>query len=69
MPDTPAKPPLHWASLIALGSELVGFTLAGVGIDYLCGTLPQPGYATISMTLLGLVVVMVQLVRFSSRAG
>jgi F0F1-type ATP synthase assembly protein I len=69
VPEQPAKPALHWASLIGLGGELVGFAGLGVLIDYLCGTFPQPAYATVACTLLGLVAVLWQLVRFSARAG
>jgi len=43
-----------------IGSELVAFTLFGVVIDWLTGWLP---WVTVTLTLLGLVTVMIQIGR------
>ncbi len=52
-----------------LGMEMAGFTVAGVLIDWLTGWLP---WATITLTLLGVVAAFVHLfrtVRKASRPG
>lgn len=45
-----------------LGSQMVGFTLAGIAIDYAAGTMP---WLTVALTILGFVVVFVQLVKLA----
>lgn len=47
-------------ALAVLGSQMVGFTLTGLLIDWLAGTLP---WLTVTLTILGFVVVFVQLVK------
>jgi F0F1-type ATP synthase assembly protein I len=56
----PDRRPVTPAGFAAVGSEMVGFTLAGVAIDWLAGSTP---WATAVMTILGLVVAMMHLAR------
>ena len=53
------------AGFAVVGSEMVGFTLLGVGIDYFAGSRP---WATVVCTLLGLVVAMGHLIRMANAA-
>jgi F0F1-type ATP synthase assembly protein I len=45
---------------------MVGFTLLGLGVDYLAGLTP---WFTVAGTLLGLVVAMIHLVRMANSAA
>ena len=57
------------AGFAIIGSEMVAFTLLGVGIDWLAGWTP---WATVTLTVLGLVAAMVHLgriVRSNAAAG
>ena len=56
-PDRRVVTPVAFAMI---GSEMVGCTLLGVGIDYLTGWVP---WATVTGTLLGLVAAMMHLAR------
>jgi len=47
---------------VAIGSEMLSFTLLGLVIDYFAGTMP---WATVVLTPLGLVVAMYHLVRMT----
>jgi F0F1-type ATP synthase assembly protein I len=44
---------------------MIAFTLLGLGIDYLAGSIP---WATVVFTLLGLVAAMAHLIRMASTA-
>jgi F0F1-type ATP synthase assembly protein I len=44
--------------LMMLGSEMAGFTVLGVVLDYLLGSMP---WATVGLTLAGATVVMIHL--------
>ena len=52
-------------ALAMLGSQMVGFTLAGIAIDYFAGTMP---WLTVALTIVGFVAVFVQLVKLSKPA-
>ena len=58
---TPQRRPMPIA-LLVLGSQMVGFTLAGIAIDYFADTMP---WLTIVLTILGFVIVFVQLVKLA----
>ena len=45
-----------------LGTQMVGFTIAGIAIDYVAGTMP---WLTITLTILGFVVVFAQLMKLA----
>lgn len=47
-----------------IGSEMAGFTVAGVMIDWLAGTMP---WATVGLTFFGFVAAFVHLTRIASR--
>jgi F0F1-type ATP synthase assembly protein I len=51
-------------AFLVVGSEMVSFTLFGLLIDYLIGSLP---WATAGLTVLGVVVAFVHLVRMATR--
>ncbi len=60
-PKSPApKSPLNWVGLAVIGSELVGATVLGVGLDLAFGTLP---WGTVALTLLGFAGAVVLAVR------
>ncbi len=54
---------LRLASASVIGSEIVGFALVGVLIDYAMGTLNGIPWATLILSPLGLAVAMFHLVR------
>lgn len=58
-----AKPKSLKTGAMVVGSEMTGFALVGVLIDYLIGTLNTIPWATLILAPLGLVVGMVHLVR------
>lgn len=62
MGTTPAKN-LRLASATVIGSEVVGFAVVGVLIDYSLGTLNTIPWATLILSPLGLVVALFHLVR------
>ncbi|QEL17047.1 hypothetical protein [Limnoglobus roseus] len=62
MTNAPANK-LRLASATALGSEVVGFALVGVLIDYTLGTLQSIPWATLILSPLGLVVAMIHLLK------
>ena len=53
------------AGFDVVGSEMVAFTLLGLGIDYLAGSMP---WATVIFTILGLVAAMAHLIRMANSA-
>jgi F0F1-type ATP synthase assembly protein I len=59
------KPKSMKTGAVVVGSEMVGFALVGVLIDYLIGTLNTVPWATLILAPLGLLVGMVHLVRFA----
>jgi F0F1-type ATP synthase assembly protein I len=59
---SPASPLLIGYGLI--GSEMAGFTVVGVGIDWLAGTTP---WATVTLTLFGFVAAFVNLIRMANQ--
>lgn len=60
--DEPSNGPRLSVGLLVAGSEMVSFTLFGLLLDYVLGTLP--GF-TIGMTLLGVVAAFYMLIRMS----
>jgi F0F1-type ATP synthase assembly protein I len=60
--DRPPDGPRTSIGLMVMGSEMAGFAVLGLLLDFGLGTMP--GF-TIGLTLLGFVVVFVHLVRFS----
>ena len=48
--------------LMVVGSEMAGFTVVGIGLDYAFGTLP---WFTIGLTLFGFVVVFYHLTQLA----
>ena len=60
--DPPAKGPRLSIAFLAVGSEMVSFTLFGLLIDYGLGTMP--GF-TIGLTVLGLFAVFFHLTRMA----
>jgi F0F1-type ATP synthase assembly protein I len=64
--DPPSNGPRLPVGLMVAGSEMVSFTVAGLVIDYLCGTLP---WFTVVLTLLGLVAAFFMLIRMSRSLG
>jgi F0F1-type ATP synthase assembly protein I len=54
----PDRRPVTPVGFALIGSEMVGFTLLGVAIDWLAGTSP---WATVTLTVLGLLAAMVHL--------
>ncbi len=63
-PETPGKQTRPVVALAGIGSEMVGFTLAGVLLDWLIDSLPV---FTIALTITGLVVAMWHLMRWAKR--
>jgi F0F1-type ATP synthase assembly protein I len=62
-PDRRVMSPLAFA---VVGTEMVAFTLAGLAIDWFAGWTP---WATVGLTLLGLVAAMAHIIRMASPAG
>jgi hypothetical protein len=60
--DPPTNGPRVSMGFLAIGSEMVSFTLLGLLLDYLLGTMP--GF-TIGLTLLGVVAAFFFLIRMS----
>ena len=59
-----AKPrALRMAGAVTLGSEIVGFALVGVLVDYLLGTLYTVPWTTLILSPLGLVIAMIHLLK------
>ncbi len=65
MPEERRGRAAPWGLLVA-GSEMVSFTLAGLVVDYLLGTLPV---FTVGLTLLGVPAAFFLLVRLSRPAA
>ena len=65
-PDRPGKQTRPVIALAGIGTEMVGFTLAGVLIDWLVGSLPV---FTAALTVTGLVVAMWHLMKWSKARG
>ncbi len=63
-PTGPSRRPISPIAFIVIGSEMVSFTLLGVGIDYFAGTMP---WATVGLTLAGTIAAMIHLVRMATR--
>ena len=65
--DRPSRPPGPAGGLLhVVGTELVGFTLLGVAIDYATNGWP---WATAGLTMLGLAVAMTHLIRAARPRG
>jgi F0F1-type ATP synthase assembly protein I len=60
--DPPAKGPRPLMAFLGIGTEMASFTLFGLLLDYLLGTMP--GF-TIGLTLLGLVAAFFHLTRMA----
>jgi F0F1-type ATP synthase assembly protein I len=60
--EPPSSGPKLSVGLMVVGSEMAGFTVVGLVIDLVVGSLP---WVTIALTVIGFVVVFVTLVRFS----
>jgi F0F1-type ATP synthase assembly protein I len=60
-PPTRSRMPI---GLMVIGSEMVSFTLVGLLLDYLLGTMP--GF-TVGLTVLGFVAAFAQLVRIAKK--
>ena len=62
----PAEPPISGprmsVGLMVMGSEMAGFTVIGLILDFALGTMP---WLTVGFTLFGFAVVFYHLVRFS----
>lgn len=66
-PTGPKSPPRLPLGLMAIGSEMAGFTVVGVVLDlYVFNSLP---WFTIGLTLLGFAVVFFHLIRFAKTYG
>jgi F0F1-type ATP synthase assembly protein I len=61
-PAPTPKSPVSPVGLMVVGSEMVGFTVTGLLLDYVLGTMP---WCTVGLTLLGLVASMMHLVRMA----
>jgi F0F1-type ATP synthase assembly protein I len=59
-PNGPRAP----MGFLVAGSEMASFTIAGLLLDYICGTLP---WITIGMTLLGFMAAFFQLITMAKR--
>lgn len=63
MADSPPPPrPKMTTGLMVMGSELSGFTILGLVIDFASGTMP---WFTVALTLLGFVFVFFHLLKFA----
>ena len=60
MADRPSPGPRLPLQLLVTGSEMVSFTVAGLILDYLLGSMP---WATVGLTLLGVLAAFLHLVR------
>lgn len=60
--DRPPNGPRLSVGLMVLGSEMAGFAVVGLVLDFALGTMP--GF-TIGLTLLGFVVVFMHLMRYT----
>jgi len=60
--DPPPAKPRVATGMMVMGSEMAGFTLLGLVVDYAAGTMP---WFTVGLTLLGFVAVFLQLMRFA----
>ena len=63
-PESPKKQARPVVVLAGIGSEMVGFTLAGVALDWLIGSLPV---FTAILTIGGLILAMGHLMRWANR--
>jgi F0F1-type ATP synthase assembly protein I len=60
--DPPPAGPRIATGLMVMGSEMAGFTMLGVVVDFAVGTMP---WFTVGLTLLGFVTVFLHLMRFA----
>ena len=60
--EPPSTGPRMSAGMMMLGSEMAGFTVLGVALDFLLGTMP--GF-TIGLTLLGCAIAFMHLMRMA----
>lgn len=58
---SPSGPRLP-TGLMVMGSEMAGFTILGLVIDFAAGTMP---WFTVGLTILGLVTVFMHLMRYA----
>ena len=63
-PERPVKQARPVVALAGIGSEMIGFTLGGVVLDWLVGSLP---IFTVILTVGGLVLAMWHLMRWAKR--
>lgn len=63
-PDQPPKNPRSLIGLMVIGSEMAGFTVVGVLIDWAAGTMPA---FTIGLTLLGVAVAFLHLIQLAKQ--
>lgn len=66
MVDQPSPKPNLPIQLFVVGSEMVSFTIAGLLIDYALGSMP---WATVILTVLGMVAAFLHLVRMVNLKG
>lgn len=62
----PRQPNRNPYGLMVVGSEMVSFTLFGLLLDYLFGTIP---WFTVGLTVLGFVAAFTHLVRMARNMG
>ena len=65
-PEPNRKSPVSPVGLMVVGSEIVGFTITGLLLDYAIGTMP---WCTVALTLLGLAASFMHLVRLVRPPG
>ena len=63
-PENPGKQARPVVALAGIGSEMIGFTLGGVVLDWLIGSLPV---FTVILTVGGLILAMGHLMRWAKR--
>lgn len=64
--DPPSNGPRLSIAFLSIGTEMVSFTLIGLLLDYVLGTMP---WCTIGLTLLALPFVFFQLTRMAKVLG
>lgn len=64
--DPPPPKPRVATGMVVMGSEMAGFTVLGVVLDFALDTMP---WFTIGLTLLGFITVFIHLLRFAKQLG